>query len=644
MRFINTETLQLEYVPDSELGSDQNKYAILSHRWGASASDEVSFADIEESRAFSNKRGFAKFKGFCDLASGLGYRYGWIDTCCINKGDAMEMNEAINSMYRWYQGSHLCIIYLADVPVSPLLKSVWFDRGWTLQELIAPKEAEFYDRDYRLIGLKRELLAPLSSKTGIPEDVLNHTTKPSACSVAQRMSWAAKRETTRVEDRAYSLLAIFDVHMPQIYGEREAAFLRLQRAIIQQSKDESIFAWPMSDKDNERTYTGLLARSPSDFSGCNDVISNRGSTGFSETNGELSIRLRTFPYCMETYGAILNCKRQFLPEESIAILLSRLAGEGEYVRVRKSVLGGQVMVAPSKVKRLKDRLIRVSLIPKEPPLNRTYGFWLRTIEPPGHTACQPKILSKSSSDPKADNVVCLADGDTGTTGIIYIRPPEQERLFYSPSWSKVQFLKFGFNDEFDPIIFLSNGKRQYFMIHTDTDPRYRPSPPELEQVLSGPAVESTTKIRHGMFSNRWIDAKGSIPSRFYGWPDGVSILKVNRETGLNGQLQALNLGISVKLLPVSTLPCQPTDKGASVDDSSSASSTAYIWTVDLTELTNGDPEAYLKKVDRDEEWNKCMVDFWGCLCCVIWGYEDERRYPRHHAANQTKVLGAEDLA
>ncbi|KAL9020103.1 MAG: hypothetical protein Q9180_008656, partial [Flavoplaca navasiana] len=307
MRFINAATLKFVDVPDSDL-SKKNKYAVLSHRWGP-ARDEVSFQDIKESGEYSHKKGFAKFKGFCDLASRLECRYCWIDTCCINQGDPMEMSEAINSMYRWYEESDICIIYLEDVPTRPLFDSVWFDRGWTLQELIAPKEANFYDQNWQFIASKRDLSQDLSTKTSIPETVLNNTIQPSACSIAQRMSWAANRETTRVEDRAYSLLGIFKISMPQIYGEREMAFLRLQRAIIQQSKDETIFAWLMSDEP----YTGLLARSPSNFAGCNDVISIHGSSGFLEANGALSIKLRTFPYGMETYCTLLNCAREPLP-------------------------------------------------------------------------------------------------------------------------------------------------------------------------------------------------------------------------------------------------------------------------------------------------------------------------------------------
>lgn len=155
-------------------------------------------------------------------------RYGWVDTCCINKGDAVELSEAINSMYQWYKGSKLCIAYLEEVPQKQLTDSQWFDRGWTLQELISPKAVTFFDHDWNIIGTKLKLIADLSRKTSIPEEILSHTTQPSSCSVAQRMSWAADRKTKRVEDRAYSLMGLFDIHMPMIYGEREKAFLRLQ--------------------------------------------------------------------------------------------------------------------------------------------------------------------------------------------------------------------------------------------------------------------------------------------------------------------------------------------------------------------------------------------------------------------------------
>lgn len=253
MRLLNTRDLQFVHVPDSEIHHDKNQYAILSHRWGADE-DEVTFEDVHLSKDISGKKGFSKLKGFCKLALSEGCRYGWVDTCCINKGNSSELGEAINSMYRWYVGSKICIAYLEDVPQRQLLSSSWFDRGWTLQELIGPKTMIFCNHDWHTIGTKIELIAELSRKIKIPESVLSHATKPSACSVAQRMSWAADRITTRVEDRAYSLMGLFDVNLPMIYGELEKAFLRLQQHIIQKSKDESIFAWCTEFPGNWKTY------------------------------------------------------------------------------------------------------------------------------------------------------------------------------------------------------------------------------------------------------------------------------------------------------------------------------------------------------------------------------------------------------
>jgi hypothetical protein len=192
MRFLNTTTLQFEHVLDSELDSRQNRYAILSHRWFANE-DEVTYEDLTSSTDVSYKKGFAKIKGFCKLASSQNCRFGWVDTCCINKGNSSELSEAINSMYLWYSLSKICIVYLPDVPHRKLEDSEWFDRGWTLQELIAPKAVAFFDKYWNPLGTKAELLAEVSRKTRIPATILNHTSQPSTCSVAQRFSWAATR-------------------------------------------------------------------------------------------------------------------------------------------------------------------------------------------------------------------------------------------------------------------------------------------------------------------------------------------------------------------------------------------------------------------------------------------------------------------
>lgn len=185
-------------------------------------------------------------------------------------------------MYLWYQRSKVCYVYLADMEPSADFKSalpncLWFTRGWTLQELIAPDNVVFFDRGWNRRAEKRNLVQELFLITGISEKVLDHTQPLSAMSVAQKMSWASHRATTRIEDTAYCLLGIFGVHMPLMYGEEETAFRRLQEEIMRTTPDLSIFAWrlPPSDdsipfgaqyKSSKRVYCGFLADSPLLFS------------------------------------------------------------------------------------------------------------------------------------------------------------------------------------------------------------------------------------------------------------------------------------------------------------------------------------------------------------------------------------------
>ena len=337
----------------------------------------MSFEDVRLSTDFSNKKGRNKIKNFCKVASLANCLYGWVDTCCINKGSSSELNEAINSMYQWYQGSKICIIYLEDVPQKQLTDSAWFDRGWTLQELISPKAVTFFDYGWNIIGTKTELIADLSRKTRIPEGILSHATKLSTCSIAQRMSWAANRVTTRVEDRAYSLMGLFDINMPMIYGEREKAFLRLQKHIIHKSKDESIFAWATEFPGNTSTYPGLFAPSPLAYASCSDIVQTQGSRGFSESNGELSMRLRVLPYSSETYCAVLNCTDRAYPDRKAFILIGRTSTKDEYVRVADAKHGGRGLIESDDWTQLQERQIRVQEDPIEPPVNIFHRFGFR---------------------------------------------------------------------------------------------------------------------------------------------------------------------------------------------------------------------------------------------------------------------------
>ena len=298
MRLINTTTLKLKEHRESQLPG----YVILSHRWG---DEEVTFEDLQSGTDVSQHTGYAKLQGFCRLAQSLDYKWAWLDTACINKSSASELGTALNSMYRWYAESKQCIAYLQDVHTGGKLleDSEWFDRGWTLQELIAPKNMTFYDRDWSIIGTKAALVERLSSKTKIPVSILDHTTKLSSCSIAQRFSWAANRTTERVEDRAYSLLGLFDIHLEMFYGEREKAFLRLQQKLLLSSADETIFAWSLDTTNHPNGYSGMLAPSPSSFRLCSNMATTSQNKAFSESNLGLTIDLPTQPHSSEAYLA-----------------------------------------------------------------------------------------------------------------------------------------------------------------------------------------------------------------------------------------------------------------------------------------------------------------------------------------------------
>jgi hypothetical protein len=256
MWLLNTRSVTLK-----EFGDDETpEYVILSHTW---EDEEVLYQDVVDGIE-NTKLGYRKVKGCCRRARQDGFRWIWIDTCCINKGSSVELSEAINSMFRYYKEAQICYAYLSDIASSEaeqLTTSRWFERGWTLQELIAPPIVEFYSCDWIDIGTKTSLRKSISLRTGIPNDVLLGA-DPSSCNIAERMSWASGRNTKRIEDQAYSLMGIFDVNMPMLYGEGIKAFQRLQREIFNQRVDYSIFAW----SDHEwLPEAGIFANSPWNF-------------------------------------------------------------------------------------------------------------------------------------------------------------------------------------------------------------------------------------------------------------------------------------------------------------------------------------------------------------------------------------------
>jgi tetratricopeptide (TPR) repeat protein len=234
-------------------GSGIPPYAILSHTWGADA-DEVTFNDVVEGNGRS-KAGYRKLQFCGEQAKKDNLQYFWVDTCCIDKSNFTELSEAINSMFRWYQNASRCYVFLSDFSIqgkskgekdAEFRKSRWFTRGWTLQELIAPRSVEFFSQEGEKFGDKRSLEQELHQITRIAIPALRGSSL-SQFSVSERMSWAAERTTKREEDKAYSLLGIFDCHIPLIYGEGERRAFRRLREDIRQSANHQ-FDEPLNDQ------------------------------------------------------------------------------------------------------------------------------------------------------------------------------------------------------------------------------------------------------------------------------------------------------------------------------------------------------------------------------------------------------------
>ena len=231
----------------------KHRYAILSHRWGV---DEPTFQQVLRNEAQSVEEtpaGIRKLLEFCRVAAtDYDCSYAWSDTCCIDKQSSSELEEAIRSMYRWYRDSDICIVYLSSSSLLDDLKEdPWFRRGWTLQELLAPTKIKLYGKDWAPINSSRSIRndkedevirRAIEEVTGVPGDDIR-LFHPSCDRVAEKMTWMAPRETTRIEDIAYSLIGVFDITIPISYGEGAWAFHRFMEAVAHRCFDPGFFAW-----------------------------------------------------------------------------------------------------------------------------------------------------------------------------------------------------------------------------------------------------------------------------------------------------------------------------------------------------------------------------------------------------------------
>ncbi|KAH6964616.1 heterokaryon incompatibility protein-domain-containing protein [Fusarium avenaceum] len=352
MRLLDAETLEVVEFMDHQVP----EYVILSHTW--IAGQEVTLQEMKNKEG-TDRSGYNKIRKTCELALQNNLSYAWVDTCCIDKTSSAELSEAINSMMSWYQRSKVCYTYLSDVPPrtdiheakSPFRKSRWFERGWTLQELLAPSRLIFLYDDWTFLSERHEVVDLITQITGIDQIFLS--TPPDAngsnrsrgsvlqsrlhsASIAEKMSWASKRETTRIEDTAYSLLGIFGINMPLLYGEGKNAFLRLQEEIMKRSDDQTLLAWSHQEDDPEDL--GVLATSPAAFSECREFVACDVGTltpPFQITNKGLVIEMpiSSDGFQHGKYG-VLQCGIRQDPTTMIAIPLDNRRN-GLYVRRKK---------------------------------------------------------------------------------------------------------------------------------------------------------------------------------------------------------------------------------------------------------------------------------------------------------------------
>jgi hypothetical protein len=409
MRLLNVKTGKLEEY----FGSSIPKYAILSHTWGK---DEVTFSDIQNIRdeaqakntlpredlapfpanvhdpSVETKSGYQKIVYACRQALVDGHQYVWIDTCCIDKSSSAELSESINSMFQWYRKARICYAYVEDVAVESFATSRWFTRGWTLQELLTPPDVIFYGGGWSRLGGKVDLASKIAEVTKINEETILDRSRLRYNSIAQRMSWASKRKTTRIEDAAYCLLGIFGVNMPLLYGEGENAFIRLQEEILKSSLDQSLFAWkPTPASYDSHEGCGILAPSPGNFQDSSSIISfqrNTATAPYIMTNQGLQIELSLIEESRDVLG-LLDC--QFREEAStcIAIPLKRTHKSDVFVRVGRTAFlsktdAGLARVTHEQATKATTRRIYIPRSSYEYPLGRSnYQVKFPTLEEQG---------------------------------------------------------------------------------------------------------------------------------------------------------------------------------------------------------------------------------------------------------------------
>lgn len=370
-------------------------------------------------------------------------------------------------MYAWYKQSAICYAYLADVGEgegkgSPserkedeeissharlfgtqyeeeIKRSKWFTRAWTLQELLAPeaRRMRFFSGQWASLGSKLDLTDIISPTTGIAEEYLTGMNALDSASISMRMSWAADRRATRAEDIAYSLLGIFDVNMPLLYGEGKfKAFWRLQEEIMKVSEDETLFAWErdemtssqVENNGSEANLFSALASDPQDFRSARDFIpyvSDDPVEPYALTPRGLRIQLQICPYPGESRiwgsyphhsislgpaAAVLRCHIAHDFENVVAIRLNPITAT-QYTRYPNRKIGLLPARYLSEFPPVREVYIKHGRFTSmDESVSRKLGFLIRTLPhgmkivrsfPDGTWNSKDRILTAGSDPPWA---------------------------------------------------------------------------------------------------------------------------------------------------------------------------------------------------------------------------------------------------
>ena len=251
---VSSMTMELDYARIWSAVKEFYKYVMLSHKW---ESDEPLLQKVEHITIYELDLSPAntKLQMFCSLAQSLGFRWAWSDVCCVDKLNSVVLQESLVAMFTWYRGSSLTVVYLCGVSSESQLpgdlrRSIWNTRAWTYQEYVAAETIQFYTEDWKpYLGLtlynhkeSPAIILEMQQVTGVSAQELA-VFRPGLDRVREKLYLASTRQTTFVEDIAYSLLGIFNAAIPVIYGEGDRAVGRLLEHILTGSGNVTILAW-----------------------------------------------------------------------------------------------------------------------------------------------------------------------------------------------------------------------------------------------------------------------------------------------------------------------------------------------------------------------------------------------------------------